>query len=112
MKQISNEESARKTKALEFATELISFWDDYYGLSCSSLITEAGGEQKVIREIVRDILSHKTEAIKEGLQVVADEDDYMAAQAKQMLERLSNLEIQIKEKIEKKYLEYILKSTN
>ena len=112
MKQISNEESARETKALEFATELKSFWDDYYGLSYSSLITEAGGEQKVIREIVQDILSHKTETIKEGLQVVADEDDYMAAQAQQMLERLSNLEIQIKEKIEKKYLEYILKSTN
>lgn len=97
MGKVSNDESTRKTKALEFAIELESFWNDYYGLSYSSLLEEAGGKKKVIRRIVQDILSHKTEAIKDGLQVIADEKDYMSAQAEEMLEQLINLEIQISE---------------
>lgn len=95
MKKTSKEESVRKTNVIEFAIELVSFWDDYYGFSQSSLLEEAGGKEKVIHGIVRDILSHETEAIKDGLQVVADENDYMSTQAQEILDRLINLEMQI-----------------
>lgn len=95
MKKTSKEESVRKTNVIEFAIELVSFWDDYYGFFQSSLLEEAGGKEKVIHGIVWDILSHETEAIKDGLQAVTDEKDYMSAQAEEMLEQLNNLEIRI-----------------
>lgn len=96
---MDNKEKAIRTqnceKALEFAVELERFSDDYYGLAYPTMIADAGGKENIIRETAQSILYHKTDALKEALQSMVDENDDMSGQAQGLLDRLNDLETQM-----------------